>query len=114
MKRLKIFFGIICISLFGCQTTTYSYKRHISEEAGIKSTNSLISTSITFINKSERTVNIFWIDYQGKRKFYLRLPSGQIHNQPTFLTHPWLITDDNDNALWLYYPDAQARTIEIK
>jgi len=28
--------------------------------------------------------------------------------------HPWLITDAGDNAWWLYFADAQPRTIDIK
>jgi hypothetical protein len=29
------------------------------------------------------------------------------------LTHPWVITDEDDNAWYVYFPDAQPRTIEI-
>ena len=33
--------------------------------------------------------------------------------QPTFLANPWLITDENDNAFYPYYPYGQPRTVVI-
>ena len=33
--------------------------------------------------------------------------------QPTFVLHPWLVTDAQDNAWGIYFPDAQPRTVEI-
>ena len=33
--------------------------------------------------------------------------------QQTYVTHPWLITDADDNAWDVYFPDAQPRIVEI-
>jgi von Hippel-Lindau disease tumor supressor len=46
-------------------------------------------------------------------ELYETLAEGQRCDQPTFVTHPWLVTDAQERAWWLYYPDAQPRTIEI-
>ena len=88
--------------------------RHSAEDAGITSINSDVETKITFINQAPETIRIYWLNFEGERVLYHTLKPGESAEQITFLTHPWLITDENDNAWQLYYPDAQPRKIEIK
>jgi len=70
-------------------------------------------TTIKFLNRSGETRKIFWLDYQGKRKLYAELLAGQEHGLDTYLTHPWLITDKNDVALEIYYPDTKSRVVYL-
>ena len=70
-------------------------------------------TTISFLNRSGETRKIYWLDYQGKRKLYQVLLAGQEHGLDTFLTHTWLITDKNDMALDIYYPDTKERVVEL-
>src|SRR5579859_5760085 len=87
---------------------------HPAEEKGAKSLNGDIATSITFVNTSGQPIRIYWLDYQGRRVLYARVEHGGGWGcDQTYLTHPWLITNDQDQAWALYYPDAQHRTIEI-
>jgi hypothetical protein len=44
---------------------------------------------------------------------YQTLEDDESYEQDTFLTHPWVITDADDNAWYVYFPDAQPRTVEI-
>ena len=72
-----------------------------------------IATEVTFINQRNAPVRLYWLDYSGQRKFYaLIAPSNKI-TQSTYVTHPWVITDTNNNCLGVYYPDGQPRIIEI-
>lgn len=48
---------------------------------------------IRFANGTGRTLEIFWLDFQGQRKFYRQLKTGQDYRQPTYLTHPWIAVD---------------------
>jgi len=48
-------------------------------------------TSITFDNQSGRTVDIYWLDYEGNRVYYSTLGNENIYTQPTYLTHPWVM-----------------------
>jgi hypothetical protein len=47
---------------------------------------------ITFINRSSGPVDIYWIDYKGRRTLYrAELAMGASWQTSTFVTHPWLV-----------------------
>lgn len=87
--------------------------QHAAERSGLRSGPSLVEASLNFINRSGQTLKVYWLDSSGKRVLYKTLKPQQGYTQLTFLTHPWLITDADDNAWYLYYADAQPRTVEI-
>ncbi|MBH2030247.1 MAG: hypothetical protein I8H74_07235 [Moraxellaceae bacterium] len=65
-----------------------------ADEKNLKSANGQ-SLYIDFINQSGATVNIDWINYTSQAVNYKKgLATSQIHNQQTYTTHPWKITDD--------------------
>ena len=89
-------------------------KQHFAEAKGVKSTDSKVETNIKFVNRSKQIVKIFWIDYEGNRQLRGSIKAGDSYEpKRTFLTHPWLIADQDDNAWYVYLPDAQARTVEV-
>ncbi len=89
--------------------------RHPAEANGLKSIDSKVETSITIANRSGQTIKVHWLDYEGKRQFRATVKDGDsFGSQRTFLTHPWLITDEEDNAWDVYLPDSQPRTVEIR
>src|SRR5262249_31930988 len=89
-------------------------KKHAAERQGLKSTQGKVETAITFVNRSKQTIKVVWIDYDGKRQFRETVKAGESYvPRRTFLTHPWLITDQDENAWDIYFPDAQPRTVEI-
>ncbi len=49
---------------------------------------------ITFTNDTAAVRNIFWISYSGQRLLYQTLQPGQHYTQPTFITHTWVVTDN--------------------
>jgi hypothetical protein len=47
---------------------------------------------INFVNRSKGPVDIYWLDYDGKRVLYKSgLPSGTSWTAGSFVTHPWLV-----------------------
>ena len=87
-----------------------------SKDSLEKATHSLhahIPTTIRFENQSGKKIKIYWLDYSGNRKLYKILENNQVHSQPTFLTHPWLVTGEDDRAWQIYFPDSQPKTILI-
>jgi len=84
-----------------------------AEDNTIQSINGIIKTSIEFINKSGQPIKVYWLDYEGKRKLYAQLKAEDSYIQQTYVTHPWLITDADDNAWDVYFPEAQPRIVEI-
>ena len=71
------------------------------------------ATNITFKNYRGSTARIYWIDFNGTRKLYASVEHGQSHVQPTFMTHPWVVTDDTGRCLGLYLPEGPNREVVI-
>jgi hypothetical protein len=91
-----------------------SPKKHLAEARGLKSVESKVETSIRFVNRSKQAVKVYWLDFEGNRQLKATVKDGGLYeSRRTFLTHPWLITDAEDNAWYVYLPDAQPRTVEI-
>jgi membrane protease YdiL (CAAX protease family) len=90
-------------------------KKHPAEEMGVKSVvSSDIETRITFVNKSGQTVKVYWLNFEGHRQLIETVEDGaSFEVGRTYLTQPWLVTDENDKAWYVYFADAQPRTVEI-
>ncbi|NEO66700.1 MAG: hypothetical protein F6J94_18440 [Moorea sp. SIO1F2] len=56
-------------------------------------------------------IKTYWLNYQGNRTYYYQLKPGQGYTQQTYVTHPWVITDNQHHCLGVYYLDGQARTV---
>jgi von Hippel-Lindau disease tumor supressor len=112
--RARPVFSLLCLLLLlAWAPPVQAQQKHAAEVKGVKSINSDVETSIKFVNYSGKTLKVYWLDYDGKRDFKHLLKDGDSGEQTTYLTHPMLITDANDNALYVYFPDAQPRTVEI-
>ncbi|MFC6565587.1 hypothetical protein [Actinoplanes utahensis] len=61
-------------------------------------------TAIQFVNGRDEPVVLYWLDYQGTRERYAVLGSGASRRQPTFVSHPWVITDLTGRALTIVLP----------
>jgi hypothetical protein len=88
-------------------------QKHPAEERGLKSKEELTATFITFVNKTGMKVHVIWLDFEGKRVHYQTLEPDQQYTQQTYLTHPWLITDADGNALDLVMPAEKPRTVRL-
>lgn len=75
-------------------------------EESLRSKEGKISTAITFLNQGSVPVSIYWVDYQGNRKFYSKLEPGQRYRQQTFITHPWIVTSEGNDCLRMFMPQA--------
>jgi len=83
-------------------------------EKGLRSVNGNFHTQVRFVNDSPRPLQTYWLDYQGKRVAYKVVPPHGSHTQPTYLTHPWVVTDENQRCLGVYFPDDRERAITLK
>lgn len=66
-----------------------------SEDADyvLRSKHSRHLSYVRFINKSNRTVDVIWIDFEGHRVKYKALQPGVFFDVNTFATHPWVFLD---------------------
>lgn len=71
-------------------------------EEHLRSTVGEDATSIHFENASAQTVNLYWLNYSGERVLYNVLAPGDSRDRPTYLTHPWVVTDSEGNCLAVY------------
>src|SRR5580658_922551 len=61
-------------------------------EDASRSISAATQARITFVNRSDTAVDIYWITYEGKRMLYRAgLVAGATWQVQTFLTHPWLV-----------------------
>ena len=90
---------------------SWAQQKHSAEEKGAAALRSDFSTSIEFWNQGEKPLKLFRLNEAGQRVLVRTLAAGERQVESTFLTHPWLLTDEQDNALGLYYPDADRRLV---
>jgi len=54
---------------------------------------------VRFINKRDKPVKLFWIDYGGKPKLYGAIEPGGQRRQSTYESAVWMVTDQSDIPL---------------
>jgi hypothetical protein len=99
---------------FAAPPNTRRTNTFCSEEAQACSIEGRHPARISFRNDRPTPVLIYWIDYTGGRKLYAQIASGHRHDQPTFLTHPWVVTDIVGNCLGFYLPQEQPREFVLR
>jgi len=65
-------------------------------------------TSITFINRTEKDVEVYWVDAERKRRKYATVAPGAQHVQHTFAGHVWLVTDTEGETLAVFVATEEA------
>lgn len=83
-------------------------------EPKLKSIDGRIKTFIDFRNNSSQPVQIFWLNYSGEREKYSDLQSNKSYTQQTYLSHPWMVTNQLDECLKIYFPTKDKGFINIK
>jgi len=76
----------------------------LEREAKLRSLSSDWPTVVLFDNRSAKDCELFWLDFQGKRKPYGPVRTGQKLGQSTFATHPWVVATPEGKALGLFVP----------
>lgn len=83
-------------------------------EPGLKSLHSDVQVRVEFVNQRRRSVHLWWRDFQGRRISYGSLPPGQNMQMTTYVTHPWVITDEQSGAvLGIWMPASVPGVITI-
>jgi len=61
----------------------------------MKSQNANTQTTVNFVNRSDDPVDVYWVNYEGGVVFYQHLASGESCTVQTYVTHPWVVYDEN-------------------
>src|SRR5580704_12527529 len=85
-----------------------------SQESSLYSSSANTGTSITFLNSTLETVQVFWLDYSGIRQPYGVIAPGTSYTQGTFVTNPWVAANATTGAcLEIFEPLATPATAVI-
>jgi dipeptidyl aminopeptidase/acylaminoacyl peptidase len=70
-------------------------------------------TQLTFVNHSGVPVELFWLDAEGARRSYGKLPPNAQRVQHTFAGHVWMAIDDKGKTLLVCEANESTDAIEI-
>lgn len=59
-------------------------------------------TQITFVNRTEKEIELFWLDPSGQRRNYGTLGPGSQRQQSTYAGHVWVAADKDGNVVAAY------------
>lgn len=94
-------------------TAAQAAGKRCPEERSLRSHDSKLNTKVTFVNPTGGSARIYWLNYQGRREFYKTLNPGESFVQDTYATHPWVVTDANEDCLEVYMPQPRPSTLRI-
>ena len=89
-------------------------RKHPAELAKLVSGEGEIASPIAFQNNNAGIRKVYWLDKNGERMLYRELKPGESYELGTYLSHPWVVTDADGNALGLYFPDGRKRTVTLE
>lgn len=110
MKKLILLLGILTMSFTTNSSSSFIDPNTLAgdskceQESHLRSIEGVKATEFTLTNHSKTTILLYWLNYEGKRVKYEEIPSGQRVNQPTFLTHPWVVTDTKGRCIRILTP----------
>ncbi|HZT43583.1 MAG TPA: prolyl oligopeptidase family serine peptidase [Chthonomonadaceae bacterium] len=94
---------------FACDLNTYALteqegplsraKAYAPEDAPEGSPFSQEPTAITFLNRTDADVLLYWLDAEGRRRSRGAIHPGEKNHQDTFVGHVFLVTDRDDRPL---------------
>jgi dipeptidyl aminopeptidase/acylaminoacyl peptidase len=70
-------------------------------------------TEITFVNRTESEVEVFWLDFEGDRRSYGRVRAGGRKAQHTYAGHVWLVADGDGEPLAVFVAEEEPTLAEI-
>jgi hypothetical protein len=71
-------------------------------EPDLASRSSQEPTGMTFVNRSDPTLDLYWLDFGGGRRLYRHLTPGARASQDTFTGHYWLLATPDGVCLGIF------------
>jgi dipeptidyl-peptidase-4 len=70
-------------------------------------------SSITFVNETDKKVELFWLDSEGERRSYGTIDPGERRTQHTYGGHVWLAADEDGRPLGAWEATDDPATVVI-
>jgi hypothetical protein len=71
-------------------------------EGAVRSQGGQPATEIVFVNRGDTPVELFWLDFEGKRQGRGPLPPGGVESESTYAGHAWLVQKADGTVLGRY------------
>jgi hypothetical protein len=84
------------------QCTELPSARNCTEEMNFASIPSRDRTGMTFVNRSDKPIKLYWLDFRAMRTLYRFLPPGDKVSQATFIGHNWLVSTLADQCIGIF------------
>jgi dipeptidyl aminopeptidase/acylaminoacyl peptidase len=78
------------------------------------STRTGAETTLTFVNRTQAEVELFWLDQDGQRHSYGKVRPGEQHVQHTYAGHVWLVADNEGKTVAVFEAPDEPGTAEIQ
>jgi hypothetical protein len=85
-----------------------------SREATYSSPASDVSTQIRFVNSRPGRIQVYWLDFTGRRVHFQNLEPGQAYDQQTYSSHAWVVTDERGQGLAVFVALAQPNKAVVR
>jgi hypothetical protein len=76
--------------------------KYCIEEMSFASAQSRDPTGMTFVNRSNEPIKIYWLDFRAMRTLYRFLPPGDKISQQTYIGHNWLVSTMADQCIGIF------------
>jgi hypothetical protein len=73
-------------------------------EGQTRSRNDQPATQVLVINKTKKPIQMYWLDFEGKRRNYGTVVPGGVSSQGTYATHAWLV-ESGGKCLGIFVAD---------
>ena len=77
-----------------------------AETTIVTSIDSAQQANIVFVNQTEESLQLFWIDQGGKRHSYGKISPGKERESSSYVGHAWVLLDQSDDAVAAFVVDA--------
>jgi hypothetical protein len=109
---------LLILPAFAYEHNTIKAKSHVCPDSSknspvVKSKNSDVATVIKFTNKTGASILTYWLDFKGDPVLYSEVESGSTVNQPTYVTHPWVIVTGDMECFGPFMPARRTRTVIV-
>lgn len=72
------------------------------EDSPPASTQTGPETELVFVNQTQGSVELFWLDRSGRRRSYGKLTAGAEHRQHTYAGHVWHVVNDKGRVIAVF------------
>lgn len=76
-----------------------------SDESSLRSTGGGAQVPFSFVNNSQESLQIIWLNYSGSRVTYDILPPGRTYRINTYVGEVWIIADSSASCLGIFSID---------